>query len=323
MAEVAIGIDLGGTNIKAGAVSPQGDVVVRRRLPTRADGGPDMVADRIAEAARACMEALEGTAAAVLGVGVGSPGTIRFQQGVVTFAPNLPGFHDVPLRDMVAERMGLPCVLENDANAAAVAEQWVGAGQGADSLVMLTLGTGIGGGIVLEGRVWHGTSGAAGEIGHMSINPDGPACGCGNRGCIEAYASATAIVRRMDEAIEAGAATSLAGRTGNFTSRDVYEAAVAGDAAARENVETTGRYLGVAVSNLIHILNPMVVVLSGGVSAARDMLVAPLRDEVDRRTMAGSREGVQIRIAELGEEAGFIGAARCFMNGPGGFIQAR
>ena len=314
MSGPVVGVDLGGTNIKAGVVSPEGEILSRGRVPTDAEGGPEAVIDRIADIARRCMDESDAPAADFAGVGIGSPGTIDLDGGIVLFSPNLPGWDHVPLRDRVAEKLGMPCVLENDANAAALAEQWVGAGRRAESLVMLTLGTGIGGGIVLEGRVWHGVGGVAGEIGHMSIDPEGPQCACGNRGCIEAYASAVSMVRRMREALESGARSSLGQFDGEFTSRDIHEAALAGDRAARENIEMTGRYLGVAIANLIHILNPAVIVLGGGVTAAGDMLMGPLREEVRQRAIEDCRRGVEVRIAELGEEAGFIGAARRFMN---------
>jgi len=313
MEEVVIGIDLGGTNIKAGAVSRQGQVLVRHRLSTRAEAGAEAVAHRICLAAQHCIKGVRAAESRVVGIGVGSPGTIDLDSGTVLFSPNLPCLGGVALRAMIEDELSLACALENDANAAALAEQWVGAGRGADSLVMFTLGTGIGGGIVLDGKVWHGTGGFAGEIGHMSINPDGPRCACGNRGCIEAYASATAMVRRMQEAIDAGRQSILAEKPGGFAARDIYEAALAGDAAARQNFDQTARYLGVAVSNILHILNPAVVVLSGGVTASGDMLLEPLKDEVRKRSMKPPLQGVRICFAEVGEDAGLIGAARCFM----------
>ena len=313
MQDVIIGVDLGGTNIKAGLLTTEGEVLHRCRCTTNASGGPQVVARRIAEAALECRDASPGGPARVLGIGIGSPGAIAVQAGVVFSAPNLPGFDNLPLRDMVQELTGLPCTLENDANAAAVGEQWVGAGRGATSLVMLTLGTGIGGGIVLEGEVWHGFGGVAGEIGHMSIQADGPRCACGNLGCIEAFASATAIVRRMKETIASGRPTHLAERAADLTARDIHEAAVAGDAAALENMKETGRCLGVAITNILHVLNPQVVVLSGGVCAAGDMLMKPIRDEIQRRAIPACGRGVQVRFALLGEDTGIIGAARSFM----------
>ncbi len=308
-----IGVDLGGTNIKCALVAQDGSVAHRLSMSTEAEAGARTVAQRICQAARQCLQQAGRTLEEVAGVGIGSPGTIDLAAGVVTFSPNLPGWHDVPLRRMVEEELGVSCALENDANAAALGEAWQGAGREAGSLVLLTLGTGIGGGIVLDGHVWHGSKGVAGEIGHMCIDPDGPECGCGNRGCLEAYASATAMVRRLREAIDAGAQTSLADRTEQLTARDIHRAAVAGDETARQNIAQTGRYLGVGVSNILHCLNPEVVAFSGGVTAAGDMLLEPLRQEVAWRTMEHNRRGVQICFAELPDDAGIIGAARSFM----------
>ncbi len=259
MQDIVIGVDLGGTNIKAGAVSTDGKVLYRCRRSTDAFAGPDAVADRIADAARECVGSVSEAVGRASGVGIGSPGLIDSRAGVVALATNFAGFTDLPLSQMVEERTGLSCSLENDANVAALGEQWVGAGGGTSSLIMLTLGTGIGGGVVLDGKVWSGFGGVAGEIGHMCIDPDGPLCSCGKRGCIEAFASATGIVRRMREAIAEGCASAMAELGGALTSRDICEAACAGDEAARENMTMTGRYLGVAISNLMHILNPEVM----------------------------------------------------------------
>ncbi|MHC4480128.1 MAG: ROK family protein [Planctomycetota bacterium] len=310
--DLVVGVDLGATNIRAGLVSLSGEVSRRRQAATPAAQGTEAVADAIAAAVRACVSA-GGGGGPVRGVGLGSPGTIDLENGVVLFSPNMPGWRDVPLRSMVERRLELPVALENDANAAALGEQWVGAGRGAPSLVLLTLGTGIGGGIVLGGRIWHGAGGVAGEIGHMCIDPQGPRCGCGSRGCLETYASATAMVARMQRAIRDGVRTSLRDAADELTAARIHRAAVAGDAAARENIEMSGRYLGVGVSNIMHVLNPQVVALSGGVTAAGQMLLEPLLDEVGRRTLAAASEGARICFAELPEDAGLIGAARAFV----------
>ena len=311
--DAVIGVDLGGTNIKAGLVAGDGTILHRCRRTTQADAGPSTVADRIADAVRECVDAAPDGAERVTGVGVGSPGTIDVAAGIVMSAPNLPGFVDLPLRSMVEERTGLPCTLENDANAAALGEQWVGAGRGASCLVILTLGTGIGGGIVLDNKVWHGFAGVAAEIGHMSIMADGPVCACGNVGCIETLASATGMVKRMKQAIADGKESSLAKLGDDITAKSIYEAACDGDPAAVENMNTTGRYLGVAINNILHVLNPEVIVLSGGVTAAGEALMRPIQEEIDRHAIAACRKGVKVRFADLGEDAGMIGAARSFM----------
>ncbi len=317
MADLVIGVDLGGTNIKAGIIDADGRVIERHRIETQAHEGPQAVARRIGRAALECVEKAGADPADVKGIGIGSPGTLDIANGIVLFSPNLPGFRDVPLLKLIEEDVSLPCSLENDANAAALAEQWVGAGRGASSLGLLTLGTGIGGGIVLDGQVWHGGNGVAGEVGHMSINPDGVRCACGNTGCFEAYASATAMVRRMREAIEAGADSILAADPDSITARSIHQAALAGDVPALRNIEETGRYIGGGVSNLMHLLNPEVFAFSGGVTAAGNMLMDPLLDEVEKRTLEASRKGVRVCFAELPEDAGIIGAARSAMLAPG------
>ncbi len=313
MAEIIAGVDLGGTNIKAGLVTDAGEVLERHHIQTLAKRGAEAVAARICQVVKECMDKAGVEASHVRGVGVGSPGTIDLQNGVVLFSPNLPGWRDIPLRRMIEEGLRMPCFLDNDANVAALAEQWVGAGRGASSLVLFTLGTGIGGGIIMDGRIWHGANGVAGEVGHMSINPDGPRCNCGNYGCFEIYASATGMVKRMRESIAQGVGSSLGTRGDDFTAEDIYKAALAGDAAALDNIERTGRYLGLGASNIMHLVNPQVVVFSGGVTAAGDMLMAPLRDEARKRTLEASARNVKICFAELPNDAGIIGAARCFM----------
>jgi glucokinase len=312
MQAIIIGVDLGGTNIKAGAITREGNVLYRCHRPTEGEGGPEKVCDNMAEAVRECRQNLPDGGQPI-GMGVGTPGPLDLARGLVVDAPNLPGWENIPVRQMMEERTGLECELENDANAAALGEQWVGAGHGGSSLVLLTLGTGIGGGIVLDGKVWHGFGDCAGEIGHMSIDPEGPRCNCGNWGCVEAHASATAMVRRMRETIEDGTGSSLADKLDEMTAKDIYEAAVDGDSAASENIHMTGFYLGVAVSNIMHILNPEVVVFSGGVTAAGNMLLRPIRQTARERTMEACRRDVKIRFGELGGDAGVIGAARSFI----------
>jgi glucokinase len=313
MDTLVIGIDLGGTNIKVGLVTAEGRVLRRRSVPTEAAGGPTAVAARICRAARECAEAAGVPVGDIKGVGAGSPGTINLAEGIVEFSPNLTGWRNIPLRALIQDDLKLPCVLDNDANVAALAEQWVGAGRGADSLVLLTLGTGIGGGIILDGRIWHGANGVAGEIGHMCIEPEGRACPCGNRGCFERYASATGMVLSLREAVDSGSKTPLAARLDAVTARDVTEAAAAGDAVAAQVVERTARYLGLGVSNLMHIINPRVIAFSGGVTAAGRMLMDPVVDEVNARTLEASRRDIRVCFAELPNDAGIIGAARCFM----------
>ena len=315
MAGYAIGIDLGGTFIKAGVVNDSAETIAQTRLATGVGDGADAVIGRMAQAARDVRTEAGLGWNQIAAVGIGSPGVLDLNRGVVLVSPNLACIEGRNLVSDLAQALGIEersVVLENDANAAAFGENWAGAGRGVDTLIMFTLGTGIGGGIVLGGRIWHGAHGFAGELGHMAVFADGRPCRCNNRGCIEAYASAPAMVGRLVEAVQAGRASTLAvavERGDALSGLDVYEAAVAGDDAAREAIEETGRLLGIAATNVIHIFNPEMVLFAGGMAGAGEMLLTPLRDEARRRTFAAAFARVRIELAELGKDAGLIGAA--------------
>jgi len=312
--EYAIGIDLGGTFIKGGVIDLEGKVIHSTSIDTEADKGPDAVLSRIAELCHTVVKGAKIGWNQVKCVGVGTPGPLNRAKGMVYTAPNLPGWTNVPVVKVLQGKLNCAVALENDANAAAFAENWVGAGKGAESMILLTLGTGIGGGVVLEGNVWHGQDDAAGELGHMSINYEGPRCNCGSYGCIEAYASAPATVRRALAGIKEGRKTALKSvleKNGEITAKDIYDAAVAGDALARETIETTGRLLGIAIANFVNIFNPQIVVLFGGLAGAGDMLFGPVTEEVKKRGLKPSADTVKILPARLGGNAGIIGAAGC------------
>jgi glucokinase len=315
-----VGVDLGGTNIVVGLVPIEGgEVLGFRTVPTESVRGAKFVVDRIVslvEAAITEVTAGQGTSrAAVAGVGIGSPGPLDRKTGTVINTPNL-GWRNFPLRDLVANQVKLPCALDNDANCATYGEWWLGAGRGVSSLVGLTLGTGIGGGIVLDGQIYHGCSDVAGEIGHMTIDSNGRKCKCGNYGCLEQYASGPAIALRAAEGIEAGAETSLVdmvdGKLDEITAATVYEATVQGDAYAAEVMKDTARFLGAGVASIINILNPEMVVIAGGVTRAGDTLFEPLRAEVRRRAFRSAQECCRIVPAELPGTAGVVGAAAVF-----------
>ena len=312
--EYAIGIDLGGTFIKGGVIDLKGTVIFSTSIETEAGKGPEGVLGRMAELSRKVVDGAKISWDQVKCVGVGTPGPLSRAKGIVYTAPNLPGWDNVAVVRVLKRELKKPVFLENDANAAAYAENWVGAGKGASSMILLTLGTGIGGGIVLEGDVWHGLDDAAGELGHMSINFDGPHCNCGSYGCIEAYASAPATVRRALKGIEDGRGTSLKAlleKAGELTAKDIHDAAVAGDEFAHEVIATTGKLLGIAVANFVNIFNPELVVLFGGLAKAGDMLFQPVREEAKRRALKPAADTVKILPAKLGGDAGIIGAAGC------------
>ena len=315
-----IGIDIGGTNLVVGAVSENGmQVTGLVSEPTGVPDGPDAVIGRIVEMAQGVIASTRRAdpSAEILGVGIGSPGPLDRQRGLVIFTPNLR-WKNMPLRDRIGNALELPASLDNDANCAMLGEHWVGAAQGATNAVCFTIGTGIGGGIVIGGELVHGASDAAAEIGHITIEVNGRRCGCGNDGCLEAYASGPAIARRAVEAIEAGAVSGIpslvGGELSRVTAQTVFEAVAAGDALADELVRDTARYLGVGIANLLNILNPEVVVVCGGVTRAGDHLFTPLRREVARRAFKPAVEACRIVPGALEGKAGVVGAAKAWLD---------
>lgn len=315
-----VGVDLGGTNIVVGAMSTDGEQTHGMRSePTHAERGAESVVDRIvAMIERVIAETTEATGAArrdFLGVGVGAPGPLDRDRGLVVVAPNL-GWHDFPLRDVIGERVRLPVTLDNDANCATVGEWWQGAAKGGVNVVGMTIGTGIGGGLVLEGKLYHGSSDVAGEIGHTTIDITGRYCRCGNYGCLEAYASGPAIAMRAREALERDESSLLTkmvdGQVDRLTAATVYEAANQGDSLAREIVRDTAVFLGAGIANLLNIFNPDVVVIAGGVTQAGERLFEPLRAEVKRRAFRPAVAACRIVPGSLPGTAGVVGAVATF-----------
>ena len=262
MQAFSIGVDLGGTNLRVAAVTPEGERLDHVGLPTRLAAGPHAVLDDMAGAIRTLMEARSN--AQLLGIGVGSPGPLELPAGILHHPPNLPGFDGLKLRAELERRLGRGVCVDSDANLAAYGEHRLGAGRAfaADSLCMLTLGTGVGCGIILDGRIWHGMQGAAGESGHGPVDPNGPACPCGARGCLEMYASATAIVRR------AGQLGVTASDSAPLTASGVAQLAESGDARALQVFDEMGRALGLSLANLVNALDLPLYVLGGGAAAA-------------------------------------------------------
>ncbi len=309
----AVGIDIGGTFIKAGIVNGAGRILSKVSVDSRVDQGADAVVTATAEAAESAGQEAKLEWTQICAVGIGAPGLFDFEAGVLLSAPNLRCLDGKPLRAMVAEAIGTPhlkVALENDANAAALGEKWVGAGRSVRTLVLFTLGTGIGGGIILDGRPWHGSTGFGAELGHQTIVADGVRCGCGNSGCLEVYGSAPALIRHFEEAVKSGAKSKLAPAE-SVTARDLHEAALAGDAAAIQAFEETGRYLGIGAANVLNMLNPEMIVFVGGMTAAGDMLLEPIVSEAKRRAFKRSFEAARIVFGELGNDAGLVGAAAC------------
>jgi len=315
-----VGVDLGGTSINVGVVPYEGGKVLgMRSMPTDLDHGAKFVVDRMVEMIRGCMRDAAREADipddGFIGVGLGSPGPLDRKTGTVIETPNL-GWRNFPLRDLISNSIGLPAELDNDANCATIGEWWMGAAQGIRTLVGVTLGTGIGGGIVLDGKVFHGVADVAGEVGHMTIDSTGRKCKCGNYGCLEAYASGPAIAARAIEGLETGEPSILPslveGDLSRLTAETVYEAIIAGDLYAKEVMHETAKFLGVGLANLINILNPEMVVISGGVTRAGEHLFEPLRAQIRRRAFRHAEENCRIVSSTLGGMAGVIGAAYMF-----------
>ncbi len=315
-----VGVDLGGTNIVVGLLPIEGgEVLGLRVMPTESHRGAKFVVDRIVgmveQSIAQVLQEQGGTRENIAGVGIGSPGPLDRKAGMVINTPNL-GWRNFPLRDLISNAVGLPATLDNDANCATYGEWWLGAGRDVDTLVGLTLGTGIGGGIVLGGEVYHGISDVAGEIGHMTIDSTGRRCKCGNYGCLEAYASGPAIALRAVEGIEAGVETVLVemvnGRLEEITAATVYEGVVAGDEYATEVMKDTAKFLGTGIASIINVLNPEMIVIAGGVTRAGEHLFVPLTAEVRRRAFKSAEERCEIVSGTLTGTAGVVGAAAVF-----------
>jgi glucokinase len=314
-----LGIDIGGTNLVVGSVADDGcSLVALGSEPTQPELGATSVLDRLVGLAERTIARTrrEVPGAEILGVGVGAPGPLDTRSGIVLLTPNL-GWVNMPLRQIIHDRLGLPAALDNDANCAVLGEWWVGAARGARHAIGITIGTGIGGGLILDGRLYHGASDVAGEIGHTTIDTEGRRCKCGNYGCLEAYASGPNIAMRAIEAVEAGAASTLSALVAAnqpITAQTVYEAARQGDELALEVVNDTAKFLGVGIANLLNVFNPEVVVVCGGVTLAGDHLFVPLRREVARRAFKPAVQACRIVPGDLINTAGVYGAARVFLS---------
>lgn len=318
----AIGVDIGGTNLVAGTVPVAGGLPAAvRRTPTRPDrGGDSAVADVASIVESVIEETLEnegGSRDDIVGIGVGCPGPLNLDDGTILNPPNLD-WSGYPIRDRIAEATGFDVTLDNDANCATYGEWWVGAGRGARSLVCITLGTGVGGGFIEDGRLMRGSTGNALEVGCTTIDVAGRPCRCGNKGCLEAYASGPSIAARAVEGIDAGADSVLPdlvhGDLEAITAATVSRALGAGDDFAAGVVEDTARFLGAGIANLVNLFNPERIVLVGGVTAVGDPLFVPLRAEVRRRAFDRAVDACSIVPGALPQTAGVIGAAGVFMS---------
>jgi glucokinase len=344
MPDFSIGVDLGGTNLRIAAISTDGQLLEKVTLATKTVLGPNHVITEMCDAILQLSGKYQQKGK-FLGAGIGIPGIVDLHTGMLRKSANLPGFEEYPVRAEIERRLGIQkngarVVLENDANVAALGEQWLGAARGVPNMAVVTLGTGIGGGIVLGGKIWHGMNGMAGEYGHVTVEPEGVPCGCGNRGCAERYASASAILRMAKEAIATGDAPALAKAASSdpeFGAQSIYNLAMRGDEPSRRIFHTFGRYLGIMLAGIVNVLNLDMYVLGGGVVSAWDAYAPKMFEELRTRSLvyaatapdnpqmttsdsshkekgreesgAAARKTIITR-AQLGSDAGLYGAAR-------------
>lgn len=306
---IYVGVDLGGTAIKVGICNEDGQLLHTYEGPTETDKGVDVVISNIEKYVRHIVEQSPYDWDQLKGVGAGVAGFTNVREGIIVLAPNI-GFRDVPIRALLEERIGKPVKIDNDANVAALGEAWAGAGKGIENCVCYTLGTGVGGGITINGKIYQGFSGMAGEIGHMSVVPDLEAiqCGCGRMGCLETVSSATGIIRMAKDAVERGDHTSLALEE-QIAAKEVFDAAKAGDEVALRIVNRAAFYLGKSMAAVAAVLNPELFIIGGGVSKAGDFLFEEMRRVYAKMAPQPLQQGVSIVPAVLGNDAGIVGAA--------------
>jgi glucokinase len=315
-APLFVGLDVGGSAMKAGVVDDSGRALASVSLPTEAYRGQEFGLDRMCESIRQAVAAANLKVEEIAGIGVATPGTMDIPAGVILDPPNLKPWRNVPVRSHIHKVFGLPTAFQNDANAAAQGEFWAGVGRDAHSMVLFTLGTGVGGGIIIGDLVVEGEHSHGAELGHMKIEMTNPRqCGCGRWGCLEAYASATAVVKRAQEALaQPGVRSALSKATnkaGGMTARDIFDASAGGDALADKIVEDTAFYLAIGTTNLLHTIDPEMVVFGGGMVAAGESFLERIRKHVHQLAFPVPAQKATICYAHLGSDAGFIGAAAC------------
>lgn len=302
-----LGIDLGGTSVKLGLVSREGALVSRSEIPTNAGSGAEGITSSIA---KACHELLDKAGLKAAGAGIGIPGGVNPADGAVSFMPNIPSLVGFPMGKRMSELLGCPVFLDNDANNAARGEFLFGAARGMKNFVLVTLGTGIGGGIFINGDIYDGSSNYSGEIGHMIVVPNGRRCGCGNYGCWEAYGSASSMITRAKSLIERNAGTSLRKYyPDNLSVKAIEDEAKAGDITAAEIWDQALRYVGIGIANLVNILNPEAVIIGGGIANSGKPLLKRVTDMASMNAMPMPWANTRILLAELGNTAGVIGSA--------------
>jgi len=310
----AIGIDLGGTNIRTALINSSGEIKGIHQQPTHADLEIARIVENIVRGIFQLLNEQKVKREDIIGIGLGAAGFLSLDLGVIHFSPNLPTARETPVVKLLERLTELPVYLENDANAAAIGEHWIGAGQGVNNLLCITLGTGVGSGFILHGKIWHGSNDLAGELGHTILFPEGLTCKCGRKGCLEAYVSATGIVNRTQLALQEEKKSSLKKFLENeeepLTSLVIYQHARKGDRLAREIFEETGRYLAISLTNVLNTLDLEMTIIGGQVSKSGELLLRPTIHEVEKRAIRIKYYPTRIVQAKLGDHAGIMGAAK-------------
>ncbi len=311
--DIAIGVDLGGTNIRGILVDTKGVIISQLKCRSQVKRGKEIAIKKLLDLIQK-LKAQSVSSGHLIGIGVGAPGPLDVKKGIIHFAPNLPGWKEVYLKKILKDKFNMKVVLENDANAAAWGERCFGAGKGINNLVCFTLGTGIGGGIIIDGKIYHGNNFVSAEFGHMTVNKDGPLCNCGNRGCLEAYSSATGIRNRIKDKIKKGITSQFFTNIDDYLNesvslKSIFETARMGDDLTKNIVEDAITYLGIAMANIANLLNPEMIILTGGISKEGENLMMPLKKVIKKRTLSSNYQFLKIVTGELGDFAGTLGAA--------------
>ena len=310
MGKNRIGIDVGGTNVKIALVDDKGSIIYSNSVPTRAELGYEYTVNNIKQAIRDLMSETKVTS--IEGIGFDFPGQIDYKNGIVRLAPNIPGWVNIPIAKIIEDEFKIPTRIDNDVHCAALGELNFGAGKGCENFICMTVGTGIGSGIVINGKLVRGASNAAGELGHIKLQMhEGPLCGCGDHGCLEAFASGPSIVAMAEEYILGGKSTKFRelASGGEITPFIVAEAAKQGDPVARRIFARIGEYIGFGLSSVVNLLNPEKIIIGGGVADAGDILLDPIKETIKKRAMVVAGSAVEIVPAKLGNTAGVIGAS--------------
>ncbi|MCX6112212.1 MAG: ROK family protein [Proteobacteria bacterium] len=314
--QYAIGVDIGGTNMPCSLVDDKGKILRTIEKKTLPEQGADSLALRISESVKELLTYFKGRLkkGTILGVGLGVPGILDHKRGEIVTCPNLPGWKNVPIIKLIKQKLKMPVLMDNDANCAVIGEHWIGAAKGTKNAILLTLGSGVGGGIIIDNKIYRGSHGVAGELGHITIVAEGALCGCGNHGCLEAYASANAAARTAKERLrkEEVISTLREKDINKITAHDIFLHAEAGDIFSKNILFESGKYLGMGIATFANIFDPDIIIIGGGFSDAEKYLLPAAIDEAYKRAFKHVMDKMKIKKAKLGNNAGMIGAARLF-----------